>query len=197
MSLFFAETLRQLRNSKGYSQQQLAEKMIVDRSTVAKWEAGSRLPDANTLVRLSGIFGVDADILFNAAAKSDEAPNVVLLDDEEIILRGGLPILEKVLPNAVTVGFTSPRECVEYAKHNPVALAFLDIEMGRVSGLDLCRELLEINSHTNVVFLTGYRDYAFDAWEVGACGFLMKPLTEEAVRRQLPLLRYKLPVAEG
>ena len=65
--------------------------------------------------------------------------------------------------------------------------------MGRLSGFDLCRALLKCNPRTNVVYLTGYRDYSFDAWETGACGFLMKPLTAEAVRKQLGLLRYKIP----
>ena len=31
----------------------------------------------------------------------------------------------------------------------------------------------------NVIFLTAYREYALDAWETGACGFLVKPLTVE------------------
>ena len=71
-----------------------------------------------------------------------------------------------------------------------MALAFLDIELGRTSGLDLCRELLEIRPHTNVIYLTAYREYAFDAWKTGACGFLLKPLETETVRAQLSRLRY-------
>ena len=193
MNQIFAETLRRMRNEKGYSQQQMADKMIVNRSTVAKWEAGSRLPDAAMIYRLAGILGVDADVLFSAVSESEEAPNVIMVDDEEIILKGGMPILEEVMPNAAIVGFTNPREALEYANVKRIALAFLDIEMGRVSGIDLCRKLLNINPRTNVVFLTGYRDYSFDAWETGACGFLMKPLTTEAVRKQLALLRDKIP----
>ena len=193
MNQFFAETLRRMRSEKGYSQQQLADKMIVNRSTISKWEAGTRLPDAAMIYRLAGILGADADVLFSAVSESEEAPNVILVDDEEIILKGGMPILEEALPNASIVGFTNPCEALEYANQKQIALALLDIEMGRVSGLDLCRELLKVNPRTNVVFLTGYRDYSFDAWETGACGFLMKPLTVEAVRKQLALLRYKIP----
>ncbi|MBE6003207.1 MAG: response regulator [Lachnospiraceae bacterium] len=51
---------------------------------------------------------------------------------------------------------TRPSEAVEYAKTNRIALAFLDIEMGKTNGLELCRTLLEINPRTNVVFLTSY-----------------------------------------
>jgi len=41
-----------------------------------------------------------------------------------------------------------------------------------------------------VVFLTAYVEYSFDAWSTGASGFLLKPITAEAVRAQLKNLRY-------
>ena len=145
------------------------------------------------IYRLARALGVEAETLFNAVAESEEAPHVILVDDEEIILHGSLPVLAEVMPNAMIVGFSNPREALEYAKQNQIALAILDIEMGRVSGLDLCRELIQIYPRTNVVFLTGYRDYSFDAWETGACGFLLKPLTVEAVKKQLQLLRHNIP----
>ena len=57
-------------------------------------------------------------------------------------------------------------------------------------GLDLCQTLLEINPRTNVVFLTAYADYAIDAWDTGASGFMLKPITEEGVQEQLKKLRH-------
>ena len=192
MNQKFAETLKRLRSEDGYSQQQLADRMIVNRSTIAKWESGSRLPDAAMIYRLAGILGVGADMLFSAVSESEEALNVIMVDDEEIILKGGMPVLEEVFPNAAIVGFTNPKEALEYAGQKQVALAVLDIEMGRVSGLDLCKELLKMDPRINVIYLTGYQDYAFNAWETGACGFLMKPLTAEAVRRMLPRLRTRI-----
>ena len=77
-------------------------------------------------------------------------PIGIMVDDNKVVLNGGMPIIEEVIPNATVTGFTKPSEAVEYAKANRVALAFLDIEMVDVSGLDVCRELLEVNPHTNV-----------------------------------------------
>ena len=108
--------------------------------------------------------------------------------------RSGIPILESVFPGAVITGFLKPSDALAFAKTNPVSLAFLDIEMGRLSGLDLCRELLGINPRTNVIFLTGYRDYALDAWDTGARGFLLKPLTAESVQAQLSRMNVKIPL---
>ena len=190
MHMRFADTLKKLRTERGLSQLKLAKQMYVTRSTIARWENGSRLPDAAMISRLSQYLGVGVDTLLSAAAESGESPNVIMVDDTRIVLTGGLPVLEEVMPNATVVGFTRPSEAVDYAKTNRVALAFLDIEMGKTSGLDLCRTLLEINPRTNVVFLTAYADYALDAWSTGACGFMLKPITAEGVREQLKNLRY-------
>ena len=190
MSMLFAETLRRLRVERGLSQIQLSERVYVTRSTIARWETGSRLPDAAMIARLSECLGVDVGTLLSAAAESDESPNVIMVDDRRIILSGGLPILERVLPNATVTGFTRPSEAIEYARANRVSLAFLDIELGKTSGLDLCRTLLEINPRTNVVYLTAYAEYSFDAWSTGASGFMLKPITAEGVQAQLKNLRY-------
>ena len=99
------------------------------------------------------------------------------------------------MPSAIITGFTRPSEAIEYAKSNRVALAFLDIEMGKTNGLDLCRTLLAIYPSTNVVYLTAHIEYSFDAWSTGASGFLLKPITTESLREQLKILRY--PFSRG
>jgi two-component SAPR family response regulator len=144
--------------------------------------------------RLSKCLGVDINTLLSSAGETDKAPNVIMVDDRKIILAGGMPVLESVMPHACIAGFTRPSEAIEYARANPVALAFLDIEMGRMSGLELCQKLLDINPRTNVVYLTAYSDYAIDAWDTGASGFMLKPITPEAVRNQLKKLRYPFPL---
>ena len=164
--------------------------MFVSNSTIARWENGSRLPDAAMITRLSQVLNVDVSTLFAAAANSDECPNVIMVDDNKVIVSGALTVLEEVMPNAIITGFTKPTKAVEYAKANRIALAFLDIEMGNISGLDVCRELLGINPHTNIIYLTAYSDYALDAWSTGASGFMLKPLTPDGVRDQLKILRY-------
>ena len=190
MGMLFADNLRELRAERGISQRELAERMFVTRSTVARWESGIRLPDASMIYRLAECLDVNVDRLLSAAAESDEAPIVILVDDNRIILTGGLPILEAALPNATVIGFTKPSEAAAFARANRVALAFLDIELGTSTGLDLCRSLLEINPRTNVVYLTAYGEYSIDAWSTGASGFMLKPITVEGVQAQLKNLRH-------
>ena len=196
MSQSLSKVIRKLRTEKGLSQQQLAEKMYVTRSTVARWESGSRLPDAAMLMRLSEYLGADIDTLMRLAASEDAYPNVIVVDDNRIVLTGELSVLEQVIPGANVTGFLRPSEALEYAKANRIALAFLDIEMGTESGLDLCRSLLEINPRTNVIYLTAYSEYSLEAWGTGACGFMLKPVTIRGMQEQLKRLRYPFMLGE-
>ena len=173
MNTLFAETLKKLRDEKGLSQLQLGNLMFVNRSTVARWETGLRLPDAAMITRLSRVLGVGVGTLLSAAAESEDSPNIILVDDNMAVIPDSLFVLEKVAPQATITGFNRPIEVIEYAKVNRIDLALLDIELGKVSGLDLCRKLLEINPCTNVVYLTAYPDYALDAWDTDACGFMV------------------------
>ncbi len=197
MNNAFSETLKKLRAKKGFSQTQLAEQMFVNQSTVARWENGSRLPDASMITRLSALLDVDVGTLLAAVSVSEKSPNILMVDDSKVILSDSLSVFEQVLPSAAITGFIWPQQAIEYAKTNRVALAFLDIELGTASGLDLCSTLLEINPRTNVVFLTAYPDYSLDAWNTGACGFMVKPLTPEGVRAQLKKLRYPIMGGDG
>ena len=192
MNTLFAETLKKLRKEKGLTQIQLGNQMFVNNSTIAKWENGSRLPDAAMITRLSRVLGVDIGTLLSTAAKSDESPNIIIVDDNKVIISESMFVLEEVVPNATITGFHWPQEAIDCAKANRIDLAILDIEMGTASGLDLCRTLLEINPCTNVVYLTAYPEYSLDAWKTDACGFMVKPLTSEEVLRQLKNLRYPL-----
>ncbi len=193
MSTLFSDNLKKLRVERGLSQREVADRVSVTRSAVARWENGSRIPDAVMLARLSRCLQVDADTLLTGSADYGVPLRVIMVDDRKIVLTGGLPVLKEVMPDAEITGFTRPSEAIEYAQENRVALAFLDIELGKVNGLDLCRKLLEIWPRTNVVFLTAYSGYSLDAWSTGACGFMLKPITAEAVRAQIKNLRYPFP----
>lgn len=192
MTTSFGETLRRLRTEKDLSQRQLAARLHMERPSVANWEAGRRMPDAATVFQIAEALGVDSSALLSAADGPGEAPNVLLVDDEPVIVTGGIPVLREAMPNANIIGFTKPSQALAFLRENPVALVFLDIELGRTSGLELCREMLRLKPRTNVIYLTAFREYSFDAWETGACGFLLKPLETKTVRAQLSRLRYSV-----
>ena len=67
MNTPFAEALRKLRTKKGLTQIQLANLMFVNKTTISKWESGSRLPDAAMIARLARVLEVDVGTLFSTA----------------------------------------------------------------------------------------------------------------------------------
>lgn len=188
----FGESLKQLRTEKGFTQQQLAEQIFVDRSSIARWESGARLPDAIMISRLSKLLDADIAELLNSSDGGFEPPNIIILDDERIILKGEMTILEQAFSHATITGFTRPSEAIHYASVHRVDIAYLDIEIGNVSGFDVCSRLLEINPRTNIIFLTAYSSYSLDAWDTKACGFLLKPVSVQKIIASLDNLRFPL-----
>lgn len=198
MSKSFADTLKLIRTEQGLSQQQLADKLFVDRSSIANWESGRRIPNALLITRIAETLGVDIGTLMTSVNDEQEArPRVIVLDDEKNILRGEMATLEKAMPNALISGFTNTDDAITYAKSNNIRIIFSDIEMGDVNGIELSEEFLKINPRTNIIFLTAYADYSIDAWSTGASGFMVKPITEESLRKQLEHLRYPVSKLEN
>ena len=188
----FADILKQTRKEKHLSQQQLAEMLFVERCSVANWESGRRTPDTVLLIRIAKCLEIDINLLLEAIDSTVEEPNIIMVNDEKIVLKGGMNVICKLLPNASVTGFTSPKEALTFAKSSRIHLAFLDIEMGNFSGLDLCHELLKLNPRINIIYLTAYADYSLEAWNTGACGYLVKPISAEQIRNQLSRLRFPI-----
>ena len=190
MSSQFGETLKKLRTEKNLSQQQLAQKLFVNRSSIANWETGRRIPDLILLTRLARLLSVDISVLTNAVGTDPDSPEVIIVDDESILLSGAIPVLSEAMPGASITGFLKASEAVDFAKERRISIAFLDIEIGKTNGIDLCKTLMDINPLTNVIFLTSYPDYAVEAWNTAASGFLVKPLDLKQVKEQLGKLRF-------
>ena len=66
------DKLVRLRKGKGWSQEELAEKLDVSRQAVSRWENGTALPDAENLRQLSRLLGVSTDYLLNDEYESDD-----------------------------------------------------------------------------------------------------------------------------
>ena len=63
--------LNTLRKQRGYSQEEVAEKIGVSRQAVAKWESGETMPDLDNTMALAELYGVSLDNLVNYQAKRD------------------------------------------------------------------------------------------------------------------------------
>ncbi len=119
--------------------------------------------------------------------------NILAVDDKRPVLRGVEKAILEAVPNCDLKGFTSAREAIACAKETRIDIAFLDIDMAEMNGLMLAKALKDIHGKTNIVFVTGYAEYAVDAFNMAASGYILKPVSPKAVTRELTQLRHPLP----
>lgn len=118
---------------------------------------------------------------------------IIAVDDERLALEDLLKTLSQAEPDSILDGFSSPGAALEHIKTHPADVAFVDIEMYGINGLELAKRFKEARPGINIVFVTGYTHYALDAFRLHASGYLLKPATLEDVRNELENLRNKLP----
>ena len=81
--------------------------------------------------------------------------------------------------------FSTCSAALAYAAEKRIDIAFLDINMRGIGGLGLAEKLLELQPQCKIVFCTGYEEYAVSAFQLHVSGYLMKPITPEAVQREI------------
>ena len=81
--------------------------------------------------------------------------------------------------------FSTCSAALAYAAENPIDIAFLDINMRGIGGLGLAEKLIGLQPRCKIVFCTGYGEYAVSAFQLHVSGYLMKPITAEAVQKEI------------
>ena len=100
--------------------------------------------------------------------------NIIAVDDEPFALSDLEEVLSECIPNTPIHTFDNTEDALAYAKENIVDIAFLDIEMNNTTGIQLAQMLLKIHEKTNIIFVTGYSEYALEAFSVYASGYILK-----------------------
>lgn len=118
--------------------------------------------------------------------------NVLLVDDEVPALEVLKEAVSGALPDAQVGAFLKPKEALLYAKENPCEIAFLDIEMRGMSGVELAKQLKEIYPQINLIFVTGYGEFTGEAMAMHASGYIRKPVSIRQLKKELEDLRYPL-----
>ena len=109
----------------------------------------------------------------------------IAVDDEIYMLETLLEAINASGDIASTEAFSSCSAALAYATENPVDIAFLDINMRGIGGLGLAEKLLALQPRCKIVFCTGYEEYAVSAFQLHVSGYLMKPITPEAVQKEI------------
>ena len=116
---------------------------------------------------------------------------VIAIDDEKLALEGLVTEIALAAPEAEVHGFRNGAEAIEFARNlTQLDVAFCDIEMKRMNGLTLGEELCRLFPRLNLIYTTGFSEYAVDAISMRCSGYILKPINAEKIRYELDHLRF-------
>ena len=110
---------------------------------------------------------------------------IVCVDDERLLMEDTVAICLELPDVTEAKGFTKPQEALEWIKNNGADIALLDIDMPEMNGLELAVRIKNFAPDTAIIFLTGYAQYALEAFSVRASGYLLKPVSKEALEKDI------------
>lgn len=122
---------------------------------------------------------------------------VMIVDDEGLSIKRLSRLLSESSLVEVCNTFQHPLEAYEYAQTHPIDVAFLDISMPHINGMKLSALLTGLNEEINIIFVTGYEEYAVQAFEMSALDYLMKPVNEERLGRTLAKIKKARNITES
>ncbi len=97
----------------------------------------------------------------------------IIVDDEPLAVKLLESFVAKTPQLQLEHSFTDSVEALTWLKGHPVKLAFMDIQMPDLNGMELSHMLPE---GMKVIFTTAFKEYAFESYEVSAVDFLLKPI---------------------
>ncbi len=128
----------------------------------------------------------------------DKRVTCVIAEDEQLFRDALLELLRQEWPDLDVVAACDDGGAALEAigEHKP-DIAFLDIRMPGLTGLEVASAAADVSPGTQVVFVTAYDQYAIQAFERGAADYLLKPIVRERLVATLGRLRSRLGNAGG
>ncbi len=106
---------------------------------------------------------------------------IMAVDDEFLALEDFEDTCRDLGITDEIVKFNNPLDALGYVVKDKVDIAFLDIEMPVIKGIELARRIKVLSPNVRIIFTTGYSDYALEAFSVDAVDYVLKPYEPEAI----------------
>ena len=110
---------------------------------------------------------------------------VICVDDEPHAVKYTLSQCKQLPEISEAQGFTDAREAIDWLRDHTADLAILDINMPQIDGITLAARIKQLRPQTAILFLTAYKEYAFDAYAVHPTGYLLKPVSQEKLAAEV------------
>ena len=95
---------------------------------------------------------------------------ILCVDDEQLMLKMLEMAVKEARPDAEVTAYRKQADLLEDARKNGCDIAFLDIHMRGMNGVELAKELKMVNPRMNIIFVTGFSEYTGDAMRLHASG---------------------------
>ena len=109
----------------------------------------------------------------------------IAVDDEPLGLDALVAAISASPDITHVTKFSTGDSAVDFIKEHPVDIAFLDINLRGMSGLNLAEQIRDIRPECKIVFCTGYEEHAVAAFKLRASGYLLKPISAEDVQEEI------------
>ena len=110
---------------------------------------------------------------------------IICVDDEVVVLNHTVYLCQSLPQKPQVIGFSKTKDALESIKEQEADIALLDIDMPDMNGLALAARIKELSPDTSIIFLTGYSEFAADAFRLHASGYLLKPLDKQALEEEI------------
>ena len=118
----------------------------------------------------------------------------VIAEDEELLRTALSSLLKEAWPQLdIVAECEDGASALESIAELQPDVAFLDIRMPGLTGIEVARGLADASPRTQVVFVTAYDQYAIDAFEQGAMDYLLKPVSDERLLATRERILSRLP----
>jgi DNA-binding LytR/AlgR family response regulator len=115
---------------------------------------------------------------------------IIIVDDEYPAREELKDMLEEMEDIEIIAEFEDGLETIEFLQKNDQAdVVFLDIRMRHKDGIVTAWEILQLPNPPQVVFITGYEDYAVKAFELNAVDYILKPYSVQRLEQTISKLR--------
>ncbi|WP_427050524.1 LytR/AlgR family response regulator transcription factor [Paenibacillus sp. TC-CSREp1] len=88
---------------------------------------------------------------------------------------------------------TNPYDAIELVKHTKVDIAFIDIELPEINGIELAERMLEYNPDLKVVFITANQEYAVEGFDLNAIDYIVKPIRFDRLSKTMHRINEVIP----
>ena len=109
----------------------------------------------------------------------------ICVDDERLLMEDAVSMLKSLNIFDEVTGFIRSDEVLRYLEQNQTDLALLDIDMPGMNGLELAMNIKNKWPETAIIFLTGYSEYAVEAFSLHASGYLLKPVSLDKLKSEV------------